>query len=295
VRALAQLGKTRLVPLLSAAPGNFALTQYFSTLDNVADTLGTIAREELVGTCLSPEQTGFLKRMLNMNGGGCVPTPDGWYFRLFYLGADPLRQDYLVADVHTCPADAGGQTVGWVLHVGTGPVNLAVVTAPSAGGGPAAYVGPVMSYREHVTNNFLRLTDAQWSTSYALYGSSRPSWVNLYLADSTGGPRGAGESLVTGISPDDRVTLPGEPMLYQNYPNPFNPATQIRYALTGRSEVTLTVYNTLGQRIASLVHETQDRGYYQVSFDGGGLSSGVYFYRLQAGSSVSTRRMIFLK
>ena len=152
-----------------------------------------------------------------------------------------------------------------------------------------------MSYGEHVTDNFLRLTDAQWSTSYALYGSSRPSLVNLYLADSIGGSRGAGASLTTGISVIDPVSLPQETVLYQNYPNPFNPATLIKYVLPGRSDVTLTVYNTLGQRVAVLVHETQERGYHQASFDGGGLSSGVYFYRLQAGSSVTTKRMILLK
>ncbi len=292
VRALAQVGKTRLVPLL---PSSYSLNQYFSQLDNVADTLGTIAREELNGGCLTVDQIGFLKHMLYMTDGGCVAAPDGWYFRLFYLGADPLKQDFLVADVHTCPADASGNPVGWVLHVGTGPVNLAVVTAPSADGGPSAYVGPVMSYGEHVTDNFLRLTDAQWSTSYALYGSSRPSFVNLYIADSTGGPRGAGVSLLTGISTGDPVSIPRVAILYQNYPNPFNPSTLIRYAIPGRSDVTLSVYNTLGQRVASLVHETQDQGYYQVSFEGGNLSSGVYFYRLQAGSSVTTKRMIFLK
>ena len=295
VRALAQVGKTRLVPLLSGTGGNWSLASYFSGLDGVADTLGTIAREELGGTCLTTDQVAFLKHMIYMADGGCMQAPNGWYVRLFYFGADPLKKDYLVADVHTCPADAFGNPVGWVLHVGTGPVNLAVVTAPSTDGGPAAYVGPVMSYGEHVTDNFLRLTDAQWSTSYALYGSSRPSLVNLYLADSIGGSRGAGASLTTGISVIDPVSLPQENVLYQNYPNPFNPATLIKYVLPGRSDVTLTVYNTLGQRVAVLVHETQERGYHQASFDGGGLSSGVYFYRLQAGSSVTTKRMILLK
>ena len=84
-------------------------------------------------------------------------------------------------------------------------------------------------------------------------------------------------------------------MLFQNYPNPFNPATLIRYALPARSEVTVTIYNTLGQRITLLVRETQEPGYHQVNFDGAGLSSGVYFYRLQAGSSIETKRMLLLK
>ena len=295
VRALAQVGKTRLVPLLSGSSGNWTLTSYFSALDGVADTLGTIARAELSGNCLTADQVAFLKHMVYMTDGGCIKVPNGWYVRLFYLGEDPLKKDYLVADVHTCPTDQVGNMVGWVLNVGTGPVDLAVVTAPSPDGGPAAYVGPVMSYGEHVTDSFLRLTDDQWSTTYALNGSSRPSFVNLYLADSTGGSRGAGASLVTGIELDDPVTLPQETVLYQNYPNPFNPATLIRYFLPGRSDVTLAVYNTLGQRVAVLVHETQEMGYHQVSFNGEGLSSGVYFYRFQSGRSVAAKRMILLK
>jgi hypothetical protein len=185
--------------------------------------------------------------------------------------------------------------VGWVLHVGTGPVDIGVVTVRTTDGCAAAYVGPVMSYGEHVTTGFTRLTDDQWSTSYALDGSSRPSFVNLYMADSTGSTRGEGESLLTGMQPDFHADLPLDPVLFQNYPNPFNPGTVIRYALPARSDVTVTVYNTLGQRVALLVRETQERGYHQVNFDGAGLATGVYFYRLQAGSSVGTKRMLLLK
>jgi len=295
VRAFAQLGKSRLVPLLSAPSLGSALSLYFTRLDGVADTLGSIARKELNGTCLSGEDNRFLQSMLYTIRDGCTVVPDGWYYNLYYSSAEFEKMDYIVADVHTCPTDASGNMVGWVLHVGTGPVNLAVVTATTPDAGTAAYIGPVMSYREHVTDNFLRLTDEQWSKTYALDGSSRPSFVNLYLADTTGGSRGAGVSLLTGIPPEDRVAVPGDPVLFQNYPNPFNPATLIRYALPARSDVTLAVYNTLGQRVATLVRETQERGYHQVSFDGSGLASGVYFYRLQAGSSVETRRMILLK
>jgi hypothetical protein len=295
VRAFAQLGKNRLVPLLSVQAPQNALSWYFSNLDGVADTLGSIARKELSGTPLSSDETLFLQHMLYMVNGGCAPAPGGWYCNLFYENGGFTKMDYIVADVHTCPADASGNMVGWVLHVGTGPINLGVVTATTPECGTAAYVGPVMSYGEHVTSNFLRLTDEQWSTLYALNGSSRPSFMNLYLADSLGRTRGSGESLLTGILQEYRSPLPQYPVLFQNYPNPFNPATVIRYALPGRSDVTLAVYNALGQRVALLVRETQERGYHQVNFDGTGLASGVYFYRLQAGSSVMTRRMLFLK
>jgi flagellar hook assembly protein FlgD len=83
--------------------------------------------------------------------------------------------------------------------------------------------------------------------------------------------------------------------LYENYPNPFNPLTTIRYGLPNRSHVALTVYNTLGQRVALLQNGEQEAGYHEVMFDGRGLSSGVYYYRIQAGDFVQTRNLLLLR
>jgi hypothetical protein len=84
-------------------------------------------------------------------------------------------------------------------------------------------------------------------------------------------------------------------LLLQNYPNPFNPSTTIRYALPTRAHVTLTVWNTLGQQVATLVNEDVDPGNYDVKFDGSGLASGVYFYRLWAGDCVATKKFVILR
>ena len=88
---------------------------------------------------------------------------------------------------------------------------------------------------------------------------------------------------------------PSSPSLFQNYPNPFNPSTTIRYGLPGMSHVTLSVYNPLGQRVAILRDENQDAGYHEVRFDGSGLASGVYFYRLQAGNFVKTMKLLLFR
>ena len=83
--------------------------------------------------------------------------------------------------------------------------------------------------------------------------------------------------------------------LSQNYPNPFNPSTTIRYGLPARSQVTLTVFNTLGQQVAVLQNGEQDAGYHEAIFNAQGLSSGVYFCRMQAGSFVETKKLLLEK
>jgi hypothetical protein len=90
-------------------------------------------------------------------------------------------------------------------------------------------------------------------------------------------------------------TVPTQTMLAQNYPNPFNPSTVIRYGVAEKSQVTLNVYNGLGEMVASLVNGERMPGYYDVRFNAGGLAAGVYFYRLSAGSFVQTNKLLLLK
>jgi hypothetical protein len=83
--------------------------------------------------------------------------------------------------------------------------------------------------------------------------------------------------------------------LSQNYPNPFNPSTTIKYGLPKDVKVTLEMYNILGQRVAVLVNEEQQAGYYQVVFQNANLASGVYFYRLKAGDFEDVKKLILLR
>jgi hypothetical protein len=100
---------------------------------------------------------------------------------------------------------------------------------------------------------------------------------------------------VSFIRGEDYLSLPQESVLGQNYPNPFNPSTTIRYGLPSRSHVTLTVFNTLGQQVATLAEGEMEAGYHETVFDASGLASGVYLYRLQAGNFVQTKRLLILK
>ena len=90
-------------------------------------------------------------------------------------------------------------------------------------------------------------------------------------------------------------SFPTEYILYQNFPNPFNPTTTIKYQIPEMSFVSLKVYDVLGNEIVTLINEEKPIGSYEVEFDGRGLSSGIYFYKLQAGSFVETKKMILLK
>ena len=84
-------------------------------------------------------------------------------------------------------------------------------------------------------------------------------------------------------------------ILGQNYPNPFNPSTTIKYSIPKQSYVTLKVYDILGREVQTLFNEEKPAGNYQVEFDAAELPSGVYFYRIKAGSFSQVRKMLLIK
>jgi hypothetical protein len=101
--------------------------------------------------------------------------------------------------------------------------------------------------------------------------------------------------LVTGIDIKGDNGLPSKFVLSQNFPNPFNPSTVISYSVPKTSLVTIKVYNILGKEVTTLVNEQKSAGNYSVQFYGSKLSSGIYFYRMQAGSFVQTKKLLLLK
>lgn len=102
-------------------------------------------------------------------------------------------------------------------------------------------------------------------------------------------------TIITDIGPEDYNNLPYTYSLEQNYPNPFNPITKINYTLQNAENVTLKVFNILGQEVANLVNEHQKAGQYQIDFNASHLASGVYVYRIYAGSFVSAKKMVLIK
>jgi hypothetical protein len=139
----------------------------------------------------------------------------------------------------------------------------------------------------------------------AVYGlQPMPTWREMDYPE--GPPKGVDLSFVIGA--DTTITAVEEtssdvPKTYdlaQNYPNPFNPTTTIRYQLPERTHVRLAIYNVMGQRVRVLVDEPKPIGRYKVMWDGRNdagevVASGVYFYRMQAGTFTTTRKLVFLK
>ncbi|MGB5288573.1 MAG: T9SS type A sorting domain-containing protein, partial [Ignavibacteriaceae bacterium] len=80
-----------------------------------------------------------------------------------------------------------------------------------------------------------------------------------------------------------------------NYPNPFNPSTSIHFSIPSSEFVTLKVFDMLGNEVATIINEEKPAGSYQVEFNASQLSSGIYFYTINAGSFIETRKMILLK
>ena len=97
------------------------------------------------------------------------------------------------------------------------------------------------------------------------------------------------------VNVEDEDILPLTYKLEQNYPNPFNPSTIIKFAVPERTRVLIKVYDILGGEITTLVNEELDAGWYEKTFDASALSTGVYIYRIQAGSYVNTKKMLMIK
>jgi hypothetical protein len=292
------------------------IISYFSTLGNVMDTLKIIVEKELNQEMLTNAEISFLQSMIyeDWNGGSGTTPYKGWYPKLFYkdfessspnapLNSGLMDSDHLVADMHTIPTDCGGYIGGWVKHTGTGPINLGVFVAPWNDGVQTAFIGPVMSYYEYTTDDFLRLTDQEWNNQY-LQSALRPEWVNIYLADSTGNSRGNGPSLITSVdeNPNGNI-IPQSELLISNYPNPFNPSTLITftipYDLTNEN-TELKIFDVQGSLVATLVNQQLAAGNYIVKWAGKNqsnqnVSSGVYFYNIKVGEKVKSGKMNLLK
>jgi hypothetical protein len=289
-----------LPPFKSGNPSS--LNDYFTRLDTLSEKLATLAQKELDRIPFSPAETEFLRQMLIVEGGCGVPYT-GWYPRMFYEPRDAAEADYIVADVHTQPTDKFGIPVGRILHVGVGKVNLGVFLAdsPSSGFRPMAYMGPVMSYYQTVTENFDRLTDERWADFFQSSPAGippRPDWVHVYLADADGKSYPPGRELASVIynKVDDRgAALPASLALEQNYPNPFNPSTAIACRLPSPGRVRISILDRLGRTVDVPLDAEMPAGRHLLEWNAGDLASGVYICSIQTGFGNRSIKMVLVR
>lgn len=153
----------------------------------------------------------------------------------------------------------------------------------------AASKTPVSGNLELVTINLIPKSGFSGSKSVIELNELRINENDILFGVDT-----AEVSLVTSVN--ENTSIPEEYSLSQNYPNPFNPATTINFALPVSGNVTLIVYNVLGEHVSNLINGKQlNAGYHSVNFNASKLASGIYYYRIQSGSYSQTKKMILLK
>jgi hypothetical protein len=149
----------------------------------------------------------------------------------------------------------------------------------------ALYYWSASEKAEHFLN-LLKLTDGMTGTDRG--GALAYRTDAILIADLALGAR-----VPTSVS--SLQSIPIDFVLDQNYPNPFNPSTKITYGLPKEAQVSLEVYNVLGEKVGQLVDEVKTAGYYEVTFDGARLSSGIYLCRLTAGDYVQVKKMVLMR
>jgi hypothetical protein len=194
----------------------------------------------------------------------------------------------------------------WSSMSSTVPVELTSFTATSANNGTLLKWRTATETNNYGFNVERKASNSSWENIAFVKGNGTSSEVSNYsFTDKNAGQSGKVSYRLKQVDFDGSYTYSktvevnlSKTFSYQlgkNYPNPFNPSTIIKYSVPVKQNVTLKVYNLLGNLVATLVNETKEAGDHSVEFNAKNLSSGVYYYQLQAGNFVQTNKMILMK
>ena len=235
--------------------------------------------------------TGIILHTLN---GGT-----DWYYQFFETNTTGFRS---IRSIDMWDSDRGiaVSIYGTILETTTGDTTWAEITAPDS-----TSLNSV-SYQDE--NNILAAGD----DGYIIIKTAGGSWqvdtvlsehriMDIYAVNEEHRFAATDQGIVLVYTPPQSVdenktnTIPNQFTLQQNYPNPFNPTTNIHFDLLQSAHVTITVYNVLGQKIATLINDKVKAGHYTSAFDGSDLASGIYLYRMVTDQFSDTKKMVLLK
>ncbi len=271
-------------------------------INKTCSVLSSMAEKELRSEQFNQEEQNVIQNWITKKiAVGCTGyTYNGIYPLLMYGVTETHVADpnFIIADVHTQPTDEAGNMVGKVLHVGTGKVNMALIIAQDpADGCSTAYVGPVGSYYEYITEDFKRLTDKEWQANFYQKNvplPPRPKWVNSYLSSDSGNTKGEQQNLfMEGIAKEP--LMPVTTIQFSFTPNPMNNSGLISFEIPASlmdKDINVKIYSSMGECINQIPYSTSGNGRFAALWDGLNLagervSNGVYFVRITIGESSS--------
>lgn len=295
-------------------------SNYFDHFNNTLDTLEILAKKELNGEEFTEEEQCFGENLFQGDGRYifqlCYPSSNkiykGWYPKLYFdidIGLEYLHREMakmLVTSYHTTPADAVGNMVGWVHHIGTGPINLATISTDNHLGEKTVFSGPVFSFYEYRSNDFERKMNTDWTNqfmqnhnlkgNYDLF-AYKPNFSKFYLANRNGEAYENSEHFWTGGIVNSVENIDVELDL-NVYPNPFK--DEVNIILESNSylpNVDLQIVDLNGNIVfeSKLGQFSEGKSIFTwngISNNGNKIGKGVYFVNIKSENIEKTIKII---